>query len=195
MLQQTEGIILQGLPFQEYDRILTLFSREEGLIKLILKGKNKKQIESPPLTQAEFVYLKGSSDLFKCREFSPLNSFQKIRLNLQSLQAACEMMQAILESQLLHHPAPLLYQLLIWSLHKIPMVLDPFFLLESFRLKLLQHEGLLNANALGEFFTEEESSILHSLLHFQTIAEIQSSTIPGNLREKISHFYKNQIAL
>lgn len=141
-----EGIILQTLNFQDYDRILTVFSFEEGLIKLIVKGANRVGQQynacATPFTRAEFVYSKGKSELLKCREISILQQNLALRNRLAALEAACDMAHAILASQEHHNPAPDLYRLFSSYLEKTAHFPDPYTLAASFRLKILRHDGL-----------------------------------------------------
>lgn len=37
MEEKVEAIVLKSIPFQEKNRILTIFSKEEGLLSLIVK--------------------------------------------------------------------------------------------------------------------------------------------------------------
>lgn len=144
--QRTEGIILQAINFQDYDQILTVFSREEGMLKFIFKGANSpkrtKGAVTSPLTRAEFVYTKGKGDLYNCREVSIINQYLSLRQNLTYLEAACDLVLTLQKTQLTHKPAPDLYALLVSYLEKIPVTKDPRVLSASFRLKLLRHEGL-----------------------------------------------------
>ena len=100
---RTEGIVLQSLNFQDYDRILTVFTRNEGIIKLIVKGANRvKQrggVVTAPLTHLEILYAKSRGELLKCSSLTLINANLDLRKNLSTLEAACEMTQAILSSQ------------------------------------------------------------------------------------------------
>lgn len=142
--QRIEGTILRSLLFRDYDRILTVFSLEAGLIKFVIKGINKKFLAATPFTVAEFIYLPGKNDLHKCQEMTPFHSHLPLRNSLACLEVACEMSKTILQTQPAETPTPLLYSLFQWTLHKIPLVKDPYVLLLSFYLKLLKHEGLLH---------------------------------------------------
>lgn len=215
---RTEGIILQSLNFRDYDRILTVYTTEEGLIKLIVKGINRpgKQLAGTPLTCAEFIYTKGNSDLYKCIELSSLNPLLKLRQSLETLESASDSVQAILKSQMPQVSAPMLYQLLLWTLNQIPNVKDPHLLSTSFRLKLLRHEGLLNINyfctqcsmalevlhlSSGESFcsqhapehhlsfNEEELLTIEKLTFLSSLAEAAEMRISIRTREKILQLF------
>ncbi len=167
---KTDGIILNSLNFRDYDQILTVFSNDQGIVKLIVKRahskKNSKSALTAPLTRAEFVYVKGRSEIFTCREISPLNQHLDLRTKWEDLTAAGDMAKAILETQMPHKPAGTLFELLHCYLSKIPSCIDPNALAASFRLKILRHDGLLHLTP--------DCSICHSTLCDQHIAEGQS---------------------
>lgn len=209
----TEAVILQSLDFQEHDRILTLFTRNEGLIKLIVKGSAAKQKSwLAPLSSAEFIYSKGKSDLYKCQEISMGNPFPSLRHSFSVLESASDMLQAILVSQFPANPAPLLYDLLLWSFNKLPLARDPYLMSVSFRLKLLRHDGLWQLNtscsacsilasniclSAGETFcpehappnsialTQEEALLIDLLMHYRTFSEVSQLVLMPGLREKM----------
>jgi DNA repair protein RecO (recombination protein O) len=142
---QTEGIVLKSVPFQDYDRILTVFSPHAGIIKFIIKGANKPTSSAYPvnlLTRAEFVYSKSNSDLCKCSEVSVMNHHLSIRNSYERLEAACDMSKSILSTQFQNAPAEALYELYLRYLENIATIADPQLLSASFRLKVLRHEGL-----------------------------------------------------
>lgn len=75
-----KGIILSAIDFKEYDRILNVFSRDEGIVSLIVNGANRSSKGKPltaPLTYAEFVYSETRGNLLRCREVTPLATHLK----------------------------------------------------------------------------------------------------------------------
>ena len=99
MEEKVEAIVLKSIPFQEKNRILTIFSKEEGLLSLIVK-----KISSPhllalttPFCVGEFLYKKGRGDLFSFRDGTIYDSLSFLRNNFESLQAASSMARAILK--------------------------------------------------------------------------------------------------
>ena len=143
---QSEGIILRATPFRDHDNILTLFTPEAGIIKLMLFGSRSKRQNrqglSMPLTKVEAIYRENSGEIFTCKELALIDPYSHLRQDLNFLEPACDLLQTVCCSQLTGKPAPLLYALLSSFLDKIPQALSPLALLVSFRLKLLFHEGL-----------------------------------------------------
>ncbi|NGX42711.1 MAG: DNA repair protein RecO [Chlamydiae bacterium] len=223
---RTEGVILHALDFQEYDQILTVFSADQGLVKFIVKKAHsihrKKGVTTTPLTRAEFVYRKGNSDLLSCREISVIDQHLKLRKNLESLEAACGLIQAIQKSQFQGKPAPLLYQLLLRYLDAIPLFSSPEILEVSFRLKLVRHEGYLalsdqcatckaplsvmhliqgenfcekHAMGRGFSFSEEETRLFILLAFCRSLSELQLFPLPLGFHEKVHQFFDEVISL
>ncbi|MBA3957643.1 MAG: DNA repair protein RecO [Parachlamydiaceae bacterium] len=212
LLFRSDGVVLNALPFQDFDLILTVFSLEEGIIKLIVKGagRSKQKRENiTPLTCAEFVYSKGRSELFRSHEISIISHHLKLRQSLGHLEAACDLLHAIQNSQMEQTPAPMVYKLLMWSLDKIPLVPDPNQIAASFRLKLLRHDGLLllslhcsecgergHAIVKGEtfclkhavggvIFSDQEFHLLGQLAFLSSLSELDTLVVTQELRKRI----------
>lgn len=143
-----QGLIIKTTPYRESDHILTIFTKEQGLISLFCKKKNRPNVSFiSPLVQAEFVIRQGKGELYLCEEISLIDSFLKIREKIESFEAAFQILRLILDSQLPHKPAPQLYTLLIRYFQEIPQSSHPHTLSASFAVKILRHEGLFGLNA------------------------------------------------
>ncbi|MCB1112144.1 MAG: DNA repair protein RecO [Chlamydiales bacterium] len=147
-VKRCEGVILQSFPYQEYDRILTAFSLEEGIVKFIVKGANREkkrgQAQTSPLSLVEFVYTTGQGELWQCKEITVKNMHLELRNSLASLEAGCDIAHALLSSQMIHKPAPKLYQLCTGYINRLSTAPNPQLLAASFRLKILRHDGLFS---------------------------------------------------
>lgn len=143
---QTEGIVLQSFPFQDYDQILTLYSAQYGILKLIVKGarssKRRLEMACSPLSRVECIYREGKGDIYTCREIRLLDGLLALRQNLELLESACELVNVIQHSQWPGKPSAALYDLLKRFLEYLPQARFPASLSMSFRLKVLKHEGL-----------------------------------------------------
>ncbi|MBA3603193.1 MAG: DNA repair protein RecO [Parachlamydiaceae bacterium] len=146
-IHKSEGVVLHALKYGDYDQILTVFTREEGLIKLIVKGayrNQKKATSTAPLTQAEFIYAKRQSTLFLCQEKSVINYHLGLRESLERLEGACALVKSLTATQVELKPAHLVYELLICYMERLSQAQAKQVqnLVSSFQLKLLRHEGL-----------------------------------------------------
>lgn len=166
---RTEGIILKSLEHRDNTRIITLFSRDCGIISLIVKGVSRKNPQklalTTPLSEVEMVFRKGHSELLAFIDGSILDEHFPLRSSYRSLCAAGELSKSILQSQWPGKPSPALYDLFRAFLKQIPsfdclplaplsltqethltslMDNDPLsFLTAVFQFKLLIHEGLI----------------------------------------------------
>lgn len=223
-LQKNEGVILHAIKYGEYDQILTVFTREEGLIKMIFKGALSKKrahgASTAPFTQAEFIYEKRQSSLFVCRESTSLNDNLHLRKSLACLDAAYLLAKILLTSQAEQKSSPLLYDLFIRYLARIPLSLSPAALVASFQLKFLRHEGLFGLTphcslckaelkdhfiARGESYCEGdrpeealkltpfEAETLFILAFSRSYDLIEQSSLDGNLKAKIEWLFQAQI--
>ena len=198
------GIVLHSFPFRDYDQILTVFTKDYGLLKLIIKGGRSRRRGMhallEPLTEAEFIFKIGKSELFSCYDASLVDLHLPIRQSLNTLKSACALIQAIHRSQLPGLPKPKLYALTKLYLERIQTTKNPDILVSSFYLKVLHYEGLLHltdqcsvcGNALEErvlvagqsycpthapfpteSITSSEAALLSLLLSTRSFAEIE----------------------
>ncbi|HXF28513.1 MAG TPA: recombination protein O N-terminal domain-containing protein, partial [Chlamydiales bacterium] len=72
-MQALEGIILKTVRLQETNEILTLFSKEQGIISLIVK---RRQQSFSPLLKIEAEIMISEKELKKCRHIHVTGSFQ-----------------------------------------------------------------------------------------------------------------------
>jgi DNA repair protein RecO (recombination protein O) len=147
-IQLTEGIVLNAILYKEYDRIITLFSSQLGLIKLFMKGTKKSHslhsVLAAPFTIGEYYFSQGRGDLNRFQDGTLKTQNLRLRDSFECLQTASFMSDALLKSQWPGKPAPQLYYLFQNFLDKLPRIDQPRHLLPSFFLKLLRHEGLLH---------------------------------------------------
>jgi DNA repair protein RecO (recombination protein O) len=220
---QLQGIVLQSLKFKDYDQILTVFTRENGLIKLFVKGAyNLKQGKAPvaTLTQIECIYTQRQSSLYTCQELSTVNYYLDLRNSYQCLESACTIAKAILDSQPEHKPAPLLYDLFVAYLNRLPSTPNPSTLESSFLLKTLRYEGLLgltpHCNICQDDLTEHylyhgesfckthapphsiqlspfEAASLFTLTFSRDMALIETAPLSPQLKQTILSLFDTQI--
>lgn len=96
---ETEGIVLKSIPFKEGDKIVTLFTAKEGLIKLYVKGPRQAMSALTfPFVRAEYLCVRGRGEFFRLREGKLLSSNLFLRDSLEHLLAAEEMTLFLLRS-------------------------------------------------------------------------------------------------
>ena len=220
--EKTQGITLQSIPYKDRQRIISVFTKDQGIISLIIKGLSEKKPAylslTTPFCLAEIIYRKGRSDIYFLQDASIIDENLLLRKDLSYIKSAYLMAKAILDSQLPHKQATSLYQLLNTYLKKIPSMTSQDSLVISFLLKLLKHEGLIHLNKKcnlcdkiaaiihrGEslcmhhaaikshIFSYDEFIVLEKLAQVQSFSEIDRINNIPNLQEKILNLFKDLI--
>ncbi len=179
---RVEGVILSTTDFKESDKIATLFTREFGLLSVLLRrAMSEKSEKIAPLAHIEVVFLQKDTEIKACKEYAVLNTNLSLRKSLSHLESACGMVQALSRSQWKEARAPLLYDLFLFLLKKLPESADPLTLLTFFRIKILKHEGLFGLPPDSELSTADQESL---------ISLAQSRTLPPPLPKHLHSYGK-----
>lgn len=194
-LHTTQGVILHRTVFRERDQICSLFTPDVGVLKLIVKGRAKRgkaALTYSPLMRVEVSYAERRGEIHACEEIHLLQSYMNLRQTLGQLEAACSLLKAVEVSQWPGKPAPLLHQLLLFYLDKIPVVRDPTALIASFQLKILRHEGLLDLPLPGcsDIREQELAELLAWCTSFTPLAEI---SLPMGFKEQVDWLFQQTL--
>lgn len=138
---QTEGIVLKRKDLGEADRIVTVFTKKHGKIKILAKGvRHIKSRRSPNIELFNLVTLfvhKGRTfDILT--EAQATNTFQNIRKNLELVGLAyycCELIDGLCAE---NQPHPKVYELLVTTLNELD-----HGLIQKFETTLLSELGFL----------------------------------------------------
>ncbi len=192
-MEETEGIVLKTIDFRDSERIITLFTKELGLISLIVKGVSPSSLPklavTTPFCQAQFFFTRGNSDLFRYRDSTILQEHHSLRAHFSFLEAAGMMAKALLQTQLPGKPASLLYALFNRYLKQIPTFTQPLPLTTSFLLKLLHLEGLLSLSQLPEEFSTDEQELILGLVESRSFKKLSELPLTLGFAQKIhEHF-------
>lgn len=195
---RSEGITLKSLPYQGGSEILTIFTRDHGMVRLFVRSARRSTrfpaAITAPFTRATLIWNQKNNDsLPQLIEGEVVDQYLKVRKELAPIQAAAAMARAILLSQLADRPVPDLYRLFVTYLKAIPETNNLSALTASFTLKLLRHEGLLadgpelfsQARTLGLTFSEAELQTIALLDQSRMIKEILACPIEEGLCQRI----------
>ena len=65
MLYQTEGVVLSAMDLGEHDRLISILTEKEGLVRAVVRGarkpKSKLSALTQPFTRAQFQLFRGKS--------------------------------------------------------------------------------------------------------------------------------------
>ena len=116
----TEGLVIKEMKIGESDRLVTLFTREHGIIKAFASGakniKSKKAAATSMLTYSSFTILR-KKDTYRIYEAVPISNFFAIGMPIEVLtisQYFCELALVFGEEGT---PNPELLRLILNSLH------------------------------------------------------------------------------
>jgi len=221
-----EGIVLNALAFQDYDRILTLFTPTEGIVKLFVNrafsSKKGKGSTTAPLLLIESVCAKGRGEFYTSREIEVIDHYLGLRERLETLNAACDMLQAVLMTQMPGKASLELYQLLSIFLKRLPQAKDPRAISCCFRIKSLLYEGLYktptvcslcsqplesvctvvghetfcprHAPANGLVLEPEERILLDALAFCREFSSLATLVLPIDFSAKVEKFFHESLA-
>jgi len=143
-MQSIEGIIVKAAVFEESSHLLTIFSKECGIIRVIHKSSAKKMIRSfSQLLKVEATVTVSQKELWKCRELQIVASYQGLRRQLITLEIGTYLLKRIEAFLPPRQPVDELYHLLDDHLLALAEQVRPYAVGASFLLKLYQHEGVL----------------------------------------------------
>lgn len=180
-MEKCEGIVLRSFPFKEREQILTIFTKEQGILSLILKKFSKKNqflALATPFTEGEFFYHKGNSTLYRFQDGTVFNEHLFLRNEWKYLELAGEMIRLLIQSQLPEKPAPVLYQIFSAYLKQIPHFPHQTTLLGSFILKLLQHEGILPSTQFDPILHIRSFNVLKEIILSQEDLKVIKNYLP-----------------
>lgn len=145
-LHRIEGIVVKTIDYQEYDKILHVFTPSDGMRSLIAKRarhhRSRGVLAAFPFLHAQFVFECPEKQLPVCREISPIAHYLELRENSGRLSDACKMASLLYGALLPGKQAPLLFALFKSYLDRTVETQGSRSLVASFYLKLLRHEGV-----------------------------------------------------
>jgi DNA repair protein RecO (recombination protein O) len=145
-LEKATGLVIRSMNYGDNDKIITIFTREQGKITAMVKGaRNTKSIflgATQLFSYADFVYYSGRSFAY-LNQVEMKESFHKLRNDLKKLAKAAYMAEAVYQSfedgqgdeRVLRLMLNLLY-----FMHE-DQAADDGVLLLTFQLKLLTYLG------------------------------------------------------
>ncbi|MDR9405458.1 MAG: DNA repair protein RecO [Halothece sp. Uz-M2-17] len=120
---QVTGINLKGVPFGERDRLLTILTPEQGLIRAVAGGARKYQSRlrgrSELFVVNQLLLVKGRSSLYRLTQAETVQTYPKLSQHLGKLAVSQYLAEIILSFALSDQPQPELFTLLQEHLNRI----------------------------------------------------------------------------
>lgn len=151
---KTEAIVLARKNVGEADRILTLFTKEYGKLRVLAKGIRKVTSRRSPHAEVFSMTLmllhRGKTNLDIVGEITPLETFQYLRKHLNRVILAyylCELVERLLPEKQEHRDV---YTLLAQNLKKMneENIDNPDQLNNKFALELLRILGFMSKDKI-----------------------------------------------
>ncbi len=192
-----DAIVLKATPYEEDGKILKVFTKELGVLSVIVKKLSRKgsfwQTVTSPLARGEFHLIRKQSDLYTLQDASLTDAHFEIRNHFDKLEAACSILRSILTSQYPEKPSPALYQLAITYLKKLKTFKESHLLSLSFQMKLLNYEGLFS-ELKDPAFSDEDWLTLECLCHAKQFSLLESLTVSTILQKQAIELFSSRIA-
>ncbi len=210
MLETVVGIPLKSSPFQENNLLVSMLTKEHGLITLFLNSPKQTLL---PFSTVECVLSKGKSDLYYVREAKLLHPSPQAPT--WEVATACTTMRELLLSLPEATRDARVFLLLAAIVQHLHLASKPQLLATAFCLKVIAHEGLITDErkcpqcsgeglhfADGEFscskhaaqwaiaFTKEEAELMDVMLNSRNLAEIDSLAAEAPLLLKLQMLAK-----
>ena len=143
-LYRTPAVVLKRMDLGEADRIVTLFSRDEGKVRAVAKGVRRTTSRSAGhlelFTLTDVLFAVGR-ELDVISQADTLEAFRQIRENLELTTYAyylAEVVDLLTEDRLENR---VVFDTLVESLHQLCQAVDTRLVLIMFHLKLLEALG------------------------------------------------------
>lgn len=217
MEEKAPGLLLQAIPYLGQKKILKIFTPHLGVISLITKKKHDPALLTP-FCLAEWVYRKGSRDLYLLLDGSISDGLLDLRKTYEALFSAGLIARDLINLQMPGSFAAEMFALTVLIFQKMGSFQHPEVLVALFRLKWLQHEGLLSlhpncslcqseAISLHEgesycalhgksarwVFTVEEWTHLNDLYTARTFTHLKNLKPFSSLYPKIFSFFEERV--
>lgn len=141
---KVEAVILQHSDWGEADRLLRIFSREQGKLKIVAKGarriRSRKAGHLEPVTRVSLLLARGTG-MWIVTQAETINAHLPLRADLLLTGYACYFTELIDRFTVEEEQNYELYQLLTRSLERLESPADPFLVVRYFEIRLLEHLG------------------------------------------------------
>ena len=139
----TKAIVLSSFNYRDFDRIVTFFTEDYGLIKAIVYGGNRIKMRHlcEAYTYIDLTYTHKKNEIHSFKEAKVLDAHLDLRNTYESMESAMQLLTITAKSQFLESPSPKVFLLLKTYLSKIPLFKDPSILVSSYLIKTLLISG------------------------------------------------------
>jgi DNA repair protein RecO (recombination protein O) len=172
-MEKTNAVVIRTADFKDADRMLTLLTKDFGLVSAKVKSAKK---QTSKLFCGSNLFCCGEYEFYEkngyygVRGCSITHSFQKLAEDYDAYSAACFIADATGKVAQEQYPAPKLFALVVNALFALETAIEPDTVICYFIQRLLYIEGLypnidecvLCGNSETPFFSAEQGGMLCS---------------------------------
>lgn len=141
---RVDSVVLRHSDYGEADRLLTLYTREQGKIRAIAKGVRKIQSRKAghlePFTRVTLMLARGH-DLWIVTQAETINAFQPLREELEMMSQAAYVVELLERFSYEEGQNWQLFDLLVDTLERLSSEKDPFVPVRFYEMRLLDLLG------------------------------------------------------
>jgi DNA repair protein RecO (recombination protein O) len=145
IFHRTTGVVLRRSDYSESSRIVVLYTRDHGKVRLLAKGAKRKKSEFlgilEPLFLLEIVYIERRSGLHILKEAHLLDSHLALRERLPDVTHGLYFLSLIEQTQPDEDADPEVFELLSSALSALERLSSPGNVSVAFQLRLVRHFG------------------------------------------------------
>ena len=146
MIERVEGIIIKDASYSETSKLLTLITKEHGIINLLAKGA--KTLKSPlrstttKLTHGYFNIIYKENKLSTLKEVDTIDYYKNIKKDINKISYATYILELV-EQVIKQTNNEEVFDNLIASLKKIEANMNPLVITNILELKCLDYLGVM----------------------------------------------------
>lgn len=146
MLTEVTGIVIQESNYQESSKLVTLITKEYGILRVLAKGAKKLKSDlrnaTTKLTYGTFYLYYKEDKLSTLASADIISRFYKITTDIEKISYATYILE-LAEQVMKQNQDEVIFDLLIQTLTKIEEGLNPFLLTNILELKYLEFLGVM----------------------------------------------------
>jgi len=147
IFHRTAGIVLKRSDYSETSKIVTIYTRDQGKVRVLAKGAKRKKSGFlgilEPLSLLEVVYIEGKRGLHTLKEAYLLEPYLRLRERLSRIAHGLFFLSLIDRTQADEDPDPKVFELLSLSLAALESVSLPENVSVVFQVRLISQFGSL----------------------------------------------------
>jgi DNA repair protein RecO (recombination protein O) len=141
---RVEAVILRHLDWGEADRLITLFSKEQGKLRAVAKGvrkmRSRKAGHLEPFTRTALLLARGR-DLWIITQAETVDAYLKLGQDLLLTGYASYVIEVLDRFTLEEGQNPSIYSLLVQTLRRLTNGDEPFIVVRYYEIRLLELLG------------------------------------------------------